>query len=104
MSFSRSGVQTRVDTLSVDLTEIPVFRDDSSTDRFRIAYDYKNKINKKHSLIAGIYWNRFEFNFVDSVRMSDGNFRTLRNFDGGSDLNQTHVSWQYRITPRLTRT
>ena len=102
VSFSRSGVKTRVDTLTTLLAAVPVFRDNSKTDRYRVAYDYKNKFNKKHSLNAGIYLNHFEFNFIDSVRMLDGNFRILRNFEGGADLNQAHAQWQFRANARLT--
>lgn len=102
LSYARSGVNTVLDTISNDLTAVPFYRDDSGQDRIRIAYDYKHKISKRHSFIAGVNYNIFEFNFQDSVRKDATSFRLLRDYVGNANLNQAYAQWQYRHNDRLT--
>ncbi len=102
ISYSDSGVSTVLDTVSSDLTIVPVYRDDSSQERIRVAYDYKTKLSKRHTLIAGINYNEFDFNFQDSVRTNTNSFRTLRDADDKANLYQAYGQWQYKPTERLT--
>jgi len=102
LSYATSGVNTVVDTVSVDLEEVPVYRDDSTQDRIRIAYDYKQKINKKNTLIAGANYNILNFNFVDSTRNDINSFRTLRDYEDNTSLSQVYAQWQFRNNERLT--
>jgi len=102
LSYSKSGVNTEVDTLSNDLVVTPVYRDDSNQDRLAAGYQYKNKINRKNSLILGTTINQLQFNFLDSIRNIDNTFRTLRDFEGSSILSQAYAQWQYKHNEKMT--
>ncbi len=102
LSYSNSAANTEVDTLSSDFEVTPVYRDDSSQDRLTAAYQYKNKFNKKHSLIVGATINQLSFNFIDSTLTNNNDFRILRDFDGSSILAQSYAQWQYKYNERLT--
>ena len=101
LSFSRSGNNTERDTLSNALAPIPVYRDDSDIGRLTAAYQYKNKIDKKHNYILGLTLNQLNFNFVDSILTNNNTFVSLRNFDGNSMLVQSYAQWQYRHNQRI---
>ncbi len=96
VSYAQSGVNTVLDSLNLEFEEVPVFRDDSGRNRLRVAYDYKNKISKKHSLLLGASVHGFEFNFQDSVRVDDFSFRNLRDYEGSATLLQGYTQWQYK--------
>jgi len=102
LSYSQAGAGVVIDSLNVNLDAIPIFGDDSSRDRLRIAYDYKNKINSKNSLLLGASVNQFQFNFQDSTRVDDFSFRTLRAYEGKATLIQAYTQWQYKPTKRWT--
>lgn len=103
ISYSDSGVNTVLDTVSAaDLQVVPLYRDDSSQERIRVAYDYKNKLNKSHTIIAGLNHNIFKFNFLDSVRNDATSFRILRDYSDDASLSQAYAQWQYRPNDRLT--
>jgi len=102
VSYSSAGVNTVLDTVSVDLAVVPVYRDDSNQGRLRVAYDFKSKLNKKHTIIAGANFNNFNFNFLDSVRTNATDFRILRDYDDNASLSQAYAQWQYRHNDRLT--
>ncbi len=96
LAFSRAGVQTKLDTLTLALEEVPIYRDDSFQDRIRLAYDVKHKWNTQHSLMAGVNANQMSFTFKDSTRLADSSFRSLRDFSGSANLFQAYAQWQYK--------
>lgn len=96
LSYAESSVNTVLDSLNLQLEEVPVFRDDSGRDRLRVAYDYKNKVNNKHSLLLGASFHAFNFDFQDSVRVDDFTFRKLRDYSGAATLLQGYTQWQYK--------
>ena len=102
LSYSQAKNNTEIDTVTSSLLEVPFYRDDSSQDRLTIAYQYKNKLSAKHNVILGITANQILFNFLDSVRVQDNSFRTLRDFEGSSFLTQSYAQWQYKPTQRWT--
>ena len=102
LSYSKSGVNTEVDTIGNDLIAVPLYRDDSSQDRISAGYQYKNKWSKKNSIIIGATVNQLQFNFLDSIKTMSNNFRTLRDFNGDAILNQAYAQWQYRHSEKLT--
>ena len=102
LSYSNSGVNTIIDTISKSLVEVPFYRDDSNIKRTRVAYDFKTKLNKNHSLIAGTAINKITFNFLDSVRQDETSFRILRDFKGSSYLNQAYAQYQFRPHDKFT--
>jgi len=101
LSYAKSGVNTIVDTLTTNFVPVPVYRDDSNQERLTVAYQYKNKINRNHSLITGVTLNRLNFNFSDSVRTNDNTFETLRAFEGSAYLSQAYAQWQYKFNSKL---
>ncbi len=96
LAFSRAGVQTKLDTLTLALEEVPIYRDDSFQDRIRLAYDVKHKWNTQHSLMIGANVNQMSFTFEDSTRLADSSFRSLRDFNGSSNLFQGYAQWQFK--------
>lgn len=102
LSYSSSGVNTVVDTISKNLVEVPFYRDDSSRDRTRVAYDAKVKMDKHHSIIGGAAVNIIQFDFLDSITQDDGSFRLLRDFDGSSNLSQVYGQYQYKPNEKFT--
>ncbi len=102
LSYSTAGTNIEVDTLNPSFEATPVYRDNSNQDRLALAYYYKNKITKKHSLILGATINQLNFNFIDSTRADINSFRTLRDFEGNSILTQSYAQWQYKHNDRLT--
>ncbi len=102
LAYSTAGVETRLDTLNIDGNEGAIYRDNSSRNRIRIAYDVKYKWNVKHSFMAGANVNNIGFEFKDSTRLDDDSFRNLRNFSGSSNLYQGYAQWQYKYNDKLT--
>lgn len=102
LSYASAGVSTVLDTVSRALTAVPFYRDNSEQSRIRIAYDYKSKINKKNSLIAGLNYNILNFNFLDSVRQDATSFRVLRDYQDNAGLSQAYAQWQHRHNGKLT--
>jgi len=102
ISYADSGVNTVIDTLSATLQPIPLYRDDSSQDITRFAYDYRQKISKKHSFIAGANYRILNFNFLDSLSNGENSFRILRDSKESTSLSQLYGQWQYRHNERLT--
>ncbi len=102
LSYSTSGVNTILDTVDVNLVEVPLYRDDSSRDRIRLAYEYKTKINKNNSIIAGVVANVIGFNFLDSIRRDETSFRTLRDYEGSANLWQGYGQYQFKPNEKLT--
>lgn len=103
LSTSTSGVATSLDEIDDDLIAVPVFRDMSNIGRTRISYDYKRKINTRHSIYAGINTQQIALNFQDSVKInpSDETWESLRDFEGGTFLSQVYAQWQFRYSDKL---
>lgn len=104
LSLSHSGNETEQDDITNALEVIPFYRDNSNVDRARLAYDYKNKFNSRHTVNLGISLNRFTFNFQDSVRLGieAEDFRIRRSFSGNAMLPQAYSQWQYRFNDKFT--
>jgi len=100
LSYTRSSASTDLDTLSNTFDATAVYRDDSNQDRLAVAYQYKNKLSKKQSIIIGATVNQLSFNFQDSTLVSENNFRTLRDFEGNAALTQTYVQYQYKYNEK----
>lgn len=104
LSLTTSGNQTEQDLVATDLSVSPFYRDASNINRGRLAYEYKNKINVRHSLNMGLTLNRFVFNFKDSVRVEEFSeeWRVRRSYEGDAYMPQAFAQWQYRASDRLT--
>jgi len=102
LSYSRSGVDTEIDTVDNDFMITPVYRDNSTQDRLTIGYQYKNKLNKRNTIIIGTTFNKLNFNFLDSISTIDNSFRILRDYDGSAQLNQSYAQWQHKYGDKTT--
>ena len=63
---------------------------------------YQNKINTRTTFKSGLTFNTFITDLVDSFRVSDNNYQTLRNFNGNANMLQGFAQLKHRFTPRLT--
>ena len=60
------------------------------------------KINVHHNVRVGIIDKNLGYTFIDSVYVASLNgFQTLFNSSGSSNLLQTYIEWQYKITDNL---
>lgn len=100
--YSATDVKTAQDTLSESGELVPNFRDKSSVERLTVRYEVKRKFNAKNNLTIGAVANRLDFNFLDSVRINENEFRTTRNFEGAAWLTQAYAQWQHRFSDRTT--
>ena len=102
LSYSRSSVNTEIDTVSKTLIATPLYRDDSEQERMSIAYRYKNKLNKKNAIHLGATINRLDFNFLDSLRTLNKGFEILRDYTGQAALAQSYAMWNYKPAAKWT--
>lgn len=102
LSGTHTAVNTESDTLTLAGVAVPVFRDDSSLDRFAARYEISRKFNVKNSVRLGVVANRLNFAFLDSVAQEEGGFLRGRDFDGNAWLNQSFLQWQHRFSDATT--
>lgn len=82
---------------------IDVYRDDITTNTFRISSTYNHKFSPQHTLRAGIIASHFDFKFQNEERDFELN-KLVELFDnqGSTQLLQGFGHWQYRINNDLT--
>lgn len=80
----------------------PNYRNNSFQNRLAFSYVLNQKLNAKNSFVAGITFNQFHLNYIDSNRTGGGKFVTLRNFKGDAGFVQGYGNWQNRPSDKLT--
>ena len=78
------------------------YQSDFIQQRISARFLYQNKINPRTTLKAGTTLNYYYNTLVDSFRMDDANYRTLRDVDGNAMLLQGFAQLKYKISPKLT--
>lgn len=64
-----------------------------------------HQFGPRHKLVYGIYLDRFEFDFVDSILNAQTNQFDFRlDYEGGTWLYQPYAQWQWRANEDLTIT
>lgn len=106
ISWSGSSENVIIDDVLKDkngsVTIRPDYRNNSFQNRLAFSYVLNQKLNAKNSFVAGITFNQFHLNYIDSTRTEGSKFVTLRNFKGDAGFLQGYGNWQTRPSDRLT--
>ena len=67
------------------------------------AIHYTNKINSRHYIKAGVFFDLFFFSLTDSIyRQEYNSFVPIHDTKGNTGLLKPYISYQYKITDNLT--
>ncbi|MES2616310.1 MAG: TonB-dependent receptor [Bacteroidota bacterium] len=95
-----SGVSTVQDSVWAGGRK-PEYRDNSGLAKHLLISTLNYKRSSRHFYTLGINVQNIRFNFRDSLYY-DNRFHTLRNDKGQTNLVQSFVTWQYKITEATT--
>lgn len=107
-SISGSSTNISVDKLFYNPSNILVgkLRDYDNTFKqtsYNLGTELKKKINTKSNIVYGLRSTIFQTYFVDSAFIEQyGNYRTLRDFDGVTSLQEGYIQYQYKPNASLT--
>ncbi|HEX8549271.1 MAG TPA: TonB-dependent receptor [Cytophagaceae bacterium] len=74
-----------------------------SEQKLSLAYSLTKKLNFRHTIKAGLYIDRFQYNFRDSIFQEERHrFETRLNSNEHAFLLRPYVQWKYNINTALT--
>ncbi|MFT5183650.1 MAG: hypothetical protein ACI84C_000776 [Flavobacteriales bacterium] len=105
VATSYAGVDGYVDSLST-VTDEPTRTYGLKTAQAKISgnFSVNSKINARHTIKAGVIYDRFNFALEDSVLFSPDVYFYRSDFNDNGDLVQAYVNWQARLGELTTVT
>lgn len=104
-SAIKNEVTTNSDTFNIktDATA-PIWKEQSSENKYSVSVDYKYNSLKKNYFTAGIKWDTYDVNFKqDGINWND-EYTTLTNSQETLNLLRLYVQDEYRFTDKLRAT
>ena len=104
LSMSGSLNRTVADSIIPDIrSTVPFYRQDFERLKFIGSFSLNKKLSTRHHVKVGGFFKQLNFNLVDSVfTASIDRFRTITDFDGGTQLLQPYASWKFKINDKVT--
>ncbi|MEL6673394.1 MAG: TonB-dependent receptor [Bacteroidota bacterium] len=105
LTVAATGIRSgnEIDSLStVDGTPVRSYANTFTNLRYAAHYQLNHKFGVRDHLRAGLQFDILDTELVDSVRIADSEFRTLRNYQGTTSLAQAYVQWKHKFSDQLT--
>ncbi len=105
LTIATTGVftGTSIDSLSTENgNPVATYAQGFTQVRYTAHYQVNHKFNARNLLRVGVMTERQQLHLQDSVLLAAGTFRTLRDYDGGTWLNQAYAQWQHKFSDRTT--
>lgn len=91
------------DSIFVVDSLVPELRYNFITTKYSANLFYNRKFNARHTLRAGFFTDRYDFNFQDSSLVRDKYvFIQRERYKGNAYLIQPYLQWAFKITEKLT--
>lgn len=105
LSVAAAGIYNNLHEDSITLESkslINIYNNQSTQNRYTIAYLLNRKFNSRNTFTTGINLDRLTVDYDEEAMGRSGEFIPVRNTQGGSYLYRGHAQWQHRFSDDLT--